>query len=243
MQNVSRKMAQSVQQKLDLATSAFQALISKRQFQFPKHPFRLLIACLSVITFGRGPEFAIQIRRVLLSNRALITPHISGQQSMNARLTIVVFATLWCAPAFSQRVELYGGAQYEHLENSYNAVGWNAAVTGNFKHVLGITADFSGVYNSRGVNSSAYTYTIGPVLTARLPVVQPFVHVLFGGATVFFPHMNTNAFAILAGGGLDIGLRKGIGLRLVQADWLRTQYTDQTFGKQLRVSAGLVIKF
>lgn len=162
---------------------------------------------------------------------------------MNTRLTVLLLATLCCTPAFSQRVELYGGAQYEHLENSYNAVGWNVAVTGNFTHVLGITADFSGVYNSRRTNSSAYTYTIGPVLTARLPVVQPFVHVLFGGATLFVPHLNTNAFAILAGGGLDIGLRKGIGLRLVQADWLRTQYTDQTFGKQVRVSAGLVIKF
>jgi len=211
------------------ATSAFQKRTCKAWSRFPKHLFRLLISCLSVITFGGGPEFAIQIRRALLS--------------MNALLTVLVLAILCCTPAFSQRVELYGGAQYEHLESSYNAVGWNASVTGNFKHVLGITADFSGVYNSRGANSSVYTYTIGPVLTARLPVVQPFVHVLFGGATIFYPHVNTNAFAILAGGGLDIGLRKGIGLRLVQADWLRTQYTDQTFGKQLRVSAGLVIKF
>jgi hypothetical protein len=216
---------------MDDATNAFHTPICKTWFRFPKHPFRLLISCLSVITFGGGREFAIQIRRALLSD------------SMNARLIVLVSAILWYTPAFSQRVELYGGAQYEHLESSYNALGWNAAVTGNFKHVLGITADFSGVYNSRGTNSSAYTYTIGPVLTARLPVVQPFVHVLFGGATLFFPHVNTNAFAILAGGGLDIGLRKGIGLRLVQADWLRTQYTDQTFGKQLRVSAGLVIKF
>jgi len=162
---------------------------------------------------------------------------------MKARFIVILLGLLCCAPAFAQRVEIYGGAQYEHLETSYNAVGWNAAVTGNFKHVLGITADFSGVYNSRGINSSAYTYTAGPVLTARLPVVQPFVHVLFGGATVFLPHLNTNAFAILAGGGLDIGLRKGIGLRLVQADWLRTQFTDRTLDKQLRVSAGLVIKF
>ena len=28
-----------------------------------------------------------------------------------------------------------------------------------------------------------YTYTVGPVLAARLPVVQPFVHALFGGIT------------------------------------------------------------
>src|SRR5262249_50612730 len=213
-------MDQSELQEADPATSTFPAQIYKSWFLLPKCFFRLLIACLSVITFGSGPSFAIEIRQVLLSN------------STNARFIVFLLSILCCTPAFSQRVELYGGAQYEHLETSYNAVGWNAAVTGNFKHALGITADFSGVYNARGISSSAYTYTFGPVLTARLPVVQPFVHVLFGGATVFRPHLNTNAFAILAGGGLDIGLRKGIGLRLVQADWLRTQYTDRTFHKQ-----------
>src|SRR6516225_11964546 len=102
--------------------------------------------------------------------------------------------------------------------------GWNASLTGNFKHVLGITGDFSGVYNSHRTNSSVYTYTVGPVLTARLPVVQPFVHALFGGATLSIGGARSTAFAILAGAGLDIGLRKGIGIRLVQADWLMTQF-------------------
>ena len=81
-----------------------------------------------------------------------------------------------CASAFGQRVEIFGGAQFGHLQPSYNAVGWNGSVTGNFRHVLGITADFSGVYKSHAASSSVYTYTVGPVFTARLPVVQPFVH-------------------------------------------------------------------
>lgn len=94
--------------------------------------------------------------------------------------TMLLFGLL-SACGFGQRVEIFGGAQFEHLESSFNAVGWNASLTGNFKHVLGITADFSGVYKSHRVGSSVYTYTMGPVLTARLPVVQPFVHALFGG--------------------------------------------------------------
>jgi hypothetical protein len=155
---------------------------------------------------------------------------------------ILLFGVL-CAPAFAQRVEIFGGAQYEHLQSNYNAVGWNASLTGNFKHVLGITGDFSGVYNSRRANSSVYTYTVGPVLTARLPVVQPFVHALFGGATISNGAASDNAFAIFLGGGLDIGLRKGIGLRLVQADWLMTKFGDQTQDRQGRISAGIVIKF
>ncbi len=162
---------------------------------------------------------------------------------MRKLILIALFAGLLSAPAFAQRVEIFGGAQFEHLQSSYNAVGWNASVTGNFKHVLGITGDFSGVYNSRRGNSSVYTYTVGPVLTARLPIVQPFVHALFGGATATGSGANSNAFAMLVGGGLDIGFRKGIGFRLVQADWLMTKFGDQTQDKQGRVSAGIVIKF
>jgi hypothetical protein len=74
-------------------------------------------------------------------------------------------------------------------------------------------------------------------------VVQPFVHALFGGATLSSGAGTDNTFAMFLGGGLDIGLRKGIGLRLVQADWLMTQFRQQTQNRQGRVSAGLVIKF
>ncbi len=162
---------------------------------------------------------------------------------MRKLIITMLGAGLLCTPAFAQSVEIFGGAQYEHLQSSYNAVGWNASLTGNFRHVLGITGDFSGVYNSRRVNSSAYTYTIGPVLTARLPIVQPFVHALFGGITTKAEGVSDNAFAMFVGGGLDIGLRKGIGLRLIQADWLMTKFRDQTQERQGRVSAGIVIKF
>ncbi len=155
----------------------------------------------------------------------------------------MLLAGILCAPAWAQRVEIFGGAQFEHLESSYNAVGWNASVTGNFKHVLGITGDFSGVYNSHRTNSSVYTYTVGPVLTARLPVIQPFVHALFGGATASTSGASSSAFAMFVGGGLDLGLRKGIGFRLVQADWLMTKFADQTQDRQGRVSAGIVLKF
>jgi hypothetical protein len=74
-------------------------------------------------------------------------------------------------------------------------------------------------------------------------VVQPFVHALFGGATAKFAEVSESSFAMLLGGGLDVGLRKGIGIRLVQADWLMTQFGDQTQKNQGRVSAGIVIKF
>jgi len=162
---------------------------------------------------------------------------------MKKQIVLTILLCALCASAFGQRVEIFGGAQFEHLQSSYNAVGWNAALTGNFKHVLGITGDFSGVYKSHRTNSSVYTYTFGPVLTARLPVVQPFVHALFGGATASASGGSDNAFAMFLGGGLDLGFRKGIGFRLVQADWLMTKFGGQTQNSQGRVSAGIVLKF
>jgi len=145
-----------------------------------------------------------------------------------------------CGSAAAQRVEIFGGYQFTHLQPSYNANGWNASLTGNFKHVLGITGDFSGAYNN-GVN--VHTYSVGPALQARLPVVQPFVHALFGGATLSAPGVSTTGFAMLVGGGIDIGRRQGFGIRIVQADWISTRFSGETRNRNVRGSAGIVIKF
>jgi len=150
----------------------------------------------------------------------------------------VLFGLL-CLSASAQRVEIFGGYQFTHLSPRFNGNGWNAAVTGNFKHILGITGDFSGAYKD---NLHIYTYTVGPVLTARLPVVQPFVHALFGGVTAS-DRESTNGFAMLIGGGLDVGMRKGIGFRLVQADWISTRFSGVTNNRNMRASTGIVIKF
>jgi hypothetical protein len=141
--------------------------------------------------------------------------------------------------AKAQKVEIFGGYQFTHLQPAFNANGWNASVTGNFKHILGITGDFSGAYEK---NVNIYTYTVGPVLSARLPVVQPFVHALFGGITASNGG-SRSGFAMLVGGGIDLGLRKGIGFRIVQADWLSTRFSGDTRNRNARVSTGIVIKF
>ena len=152
---------------------------------------------------------------------------------------VALLVSLLSSSAAAQKVELFGGYQFTHLQPAFNANGWNGSVTGNFKHVLGITADFSGAYKS---HTNVYTYTVGPVLTARLPVVQPFVHALFGGITAS-NSLSHSGFAMFVGGGLDLGLRKGFGFRIVQADWLSTRFAGDTRNRNTRVSTGLVIKF
>jgi hypothetical protein len=159
-------------------------------------------------------------------------------RSMWKSLLPVVFGLLPLTAA-AQKAEIFGGYQFTHLQPAFNANGWNASVTGNFKHVLGITADFSGAYKP---NLHVHTYTFGPVLAARLPVVQPFIHALFGGITASDGSSNTG-FAMLVGGGIDLGMRKGIGFRIVQADWLSTRFSGNTNNRNLRASTGIVIKF
>jgi hypothetical protein len=44
----------------------------------------------------------------------------------------------------AQKVEILGRYQFTHLDPAYNAGGWNLAVQGNFKHVLGIAAGTQG---------------------------------------------------------------------------------------------------
>lgn len=159
---------------------------------------------------------------------------------MRNLLFCLILVVLTAGPVVGQRVEAFGGYQFTHLEHSYNASGWNASLSGNLKHVLGITADFSAAYKN---NVDFYSYTVGPTLTARLPVVQPFVHALFGAGTLKSGGLSTTDFAMYLGGGLDIGLRKGIGIRLFQADWLRTSFGGNTRNTNGRVSAGIVLKF
>ena len=113
-----------------------------------------------------------------------------------------VFGFLSCS-AVAQRVELFGGYQFTHLQPSFNAHGWNASLTGNFKHILGITGDFSGAYEN---SVTAYTFTGGPALQARLPVVQPFVHALFGG-------MRLSGFGVSTCSMAQLGTSPAIGIR------------------------------
>jgi hypothetical protein len=161
-------------------------------------------------------------------------------QKLALLVVLLLVLALVSLPAVAQKAELYGGYQFTHLRPAYNASGWNASLTGNFPHVLGITADFSGAYKE---SVDFHTFTVGPVLTARLPVVQPFVHALFGGATLSgFGESNTG-FAMILGGGMDIGFRKGIGIRHFQVDWISTRFNGNTSNSNGRGSAGIVLKF
>jgi hypothetical protein len=134
---------------------------------------------------------------------------------------------------------IFGGYQYTHLDGGPNTNGWNGALTGNFNHYLGITADLSGTYGS-GLNF--YTYTFGPQLSVDLPMIRPFAHALFGGAKASSGGISNSGFDAMVGGGVDVG-HGLIGFRVAQFDWMLTHFNGYTDKKNVRISTGLVLNF
>ena len=121
---------------------------------------------------------------------------------------------------------------------------------------FGIAAGFSGGHASNirpGVNLGKVTYLVGPRYTFALARVQIFGESLFGGVHGFdgsFPAgggstPSANSYAIQLGGGLDIPLRKGFGIRAPEIDYVRTGLPNNGTNSQndLRLAFGLSYHF
>jgi len=171
--------------------------------------------------------------------------------------------------AQDSKVDIFGGYQYLHSGNitvdgtsqagsSQNFNGWDIAPAYKFNHFVGVQADIAGGYGSvSGLSNHIYTYTGGPVVTLGLPFLQPFAHVLFGGA-----HLNsgasgvsvsTNGYTVMAGGGVDAKLNRLLAIRVAQVDWVYYHFsgynaasvTTPSFSasNNVRISAGIVLRF
>jgi outer membrane immunogenic protein len=155
------------------------------------------------------------------------------------------------------RVEVFGGYSYVHVDQSgtgatANLNGGSASVSYNPSNWLGIVADLGGYHGgTSGINGDVYTYLFGPKVTYRTGKFTPFVQALFGGAHITAGNKlgsslgSEDAFATALGGGLDWNATRHIGIRLVQAEYLLTEFPDGVNGKQnnARISAGVVLRF
>jgi hypothetical protein len=174
---------------------------------------------------------------------------------MKKLLGIVVVLVVVSVPVFCQdypKAEVFGGYQYTRINpgsgiSGENFNGWNAAVTGNINHWLGVTGDVSGAYKSiSGVSLKQYTFMGGPTISSHSSEkFTPFVHALFGGAhfsgSGFGGSGSDNAFAMALGGGLDLGV-KNFAVRVGQFDYLMTRFGG-TSQNDFRYSAGIVFRF
>lgn len=155
------------------------------------------------------------------------------------------------------QIELYGGYSYVHFNVKANVVGFPSSVTANANggggeleynanRWLGIVGDLSGYYVANP-QAGVFTYMGGPRLNLRRAKVTPFAHVLFGGI-VATEGIGTagpdNAFAMAAGGGLDINVSRSLAIRPVQAEYYMTKFKDGLNNRQnnFRFGAGIVLR-
>jgi len=180
-----------------------------------------------------------------------------GTARSNAILA-VAFSLMLLLPSLSRaqeaaRLDVFGGFSYMRFDspsigyaNYSNLYGWNAGATANIKLWLEVAVDLSGHYGS---HLDVYNYTFGPQYTWRRENYRFFVHGLFGKDQTRAnitqptrPYFESVGRAYGGGGGFDWDCSPRITIRVVQADYLRTDTFGATQG-DIRVSTGLVFHF
>ena len=121
---------------------------------------------------------------------------------------------------------------------------------------IGLVSEIAGHHahdiNSAGEDLSLVSYLFGPRLSWRVRRFTPFVQTLIGGVHGFdaiFPSTNNStvvpdAFAIAAGGGMNIALSRHLALRPFQLDYFLTDLPNNSANRQnsFRLGSGIVFK-
>ncbi len=139
------------------------------------------------------------------------------------------------------KVQVYGGYSYFHLDNApgtSNLNGWILSGQYKFNSWLGAAGEFAGDY---GGSQSVHTFLFGPQVSfpAR---ISPFAHVLIGGAHFNAPGYGDTSFAAELGGGFDAKIAPALSWRIFEGDYLLTRFGGTT-ENNAKFSTGIVIRF
>jgi outer membrane protein OmpA-like peptidoglycan-associated protein len=124
----------------------------------------------------------------------------------------------------------------------WNTRGAGATITYDFNRWFGLTADASGHWESsdgtaaqRIDQASFYNVTLGPKLTLRSHYFSPFVEALVGWHRLS-PDLfgSDDSFGFMAGGGLDLNLKRYLAWRLFRADYV---FSNHQYGPSSIVPA------
>jgi len=165
------------------------------------------------------------------------------------------------------RYEITGMYDYVNFSpgdpfNNFNSQGGSGAFTYNASKWLGLTGEF-GAYDFKRslfpvtgsnseVNGSFLTYLFGPRLNLRkFDHFVPFGEFLVGGTRGGIELVGVNsqsAFALAAGGGVDMVIHKNFAWRVAELDYLMTTYTGTGVGasgrqNNFRAATGVVFRF
>ena len=158
------------------------------------------------------------------------------------------FPKVETSPAFMYiRTPISGEVKGQSFNQSFNCAGGGGTIAYNVTSLIGLAADLGGCKifgNTLGpvvgntISGSQFTFLFGPRITFRSSSrFQPFFEVNFGGDHLSLSCNNAaacgnqslgfTAFAMTAGGGLDLKLNKKFALRLVQAEYMYTRFGNE----------------
>ncbi len=169
-------------------------------------------------------------------------------------LALCMTAPLAKAQDETPKAELYGGYDYVRLNtggSSFNFNGGGGQFAYNANHWLGLVGDLDGYYTSSAFGAGLFSYMFGPRINVRgHGRVTPFAQVLLGGARSI-DTSPLNAFAMTAGGGIDVKISRHFAIRPVQAEYFLTKFTvaatssiaANNLQNNFRYSAGVIFRF
>lgn len=164
---------------------------------------------------------------------------------------------LLALPAAAQETpefEIFGGYSYIHVNEGAGGTsfdlqrGWAASLQPNLNHWFGLTADFSGHYETvGGAATNFHFFTFGPRFTVRRTErFTSYFHLLAGGTRLRtrFGTMEASdiGFAGIGGGGLDVSISERVAVRVAQLDYVVTRFSGR-YQHNFRYSAGVVFRF
>jgi len=181
---------------------------------------------------------------------------------------VLLFAGIASAQDNS-RAEIFGGYSYVRADasvfgttNGYGFNGGSGSFAYNVLPWVGIVGDVGGYRWSGGTGvpgeqGTVITYLFGPKVSYHAGRFTPFVQSLFGGARLTGDVLclgegncpgSQTSFAMALGGGLDWNLTPHVGLRVIQAEYLLTQFSipgvsTSTQQNNVRISAGVTVRF
>ena len=159
------------------------------------------------------------------------------------------------------KFELSAGYSYVSFNpgdpfGSFGNHGASGSFAYNASRYLGLVAELNGYNFSREINGNTVkagwsTWLFGPRLNMRrFDYFVPFAEFLIGGAhggAQMTGDNNQSAFALAAGGGVDVVLSKHIAWRFVQMDYLMTNFSGSALGgnarqDNFRIGTGVVLR-
>jgi opacity protein-like surface antigen len=187
---------------------------------------------------------------------------------------ILALATPALAQDETPKVEASAGYSYVRVNvdttaaggtgtQGFNGNGGSGSIAFNMNRWFGVVADFGGYTHSETITvggttvtgtATAYSYLFGPKIASRgHEKWTPFAQALFGGVHgnasgstggVSLGSTSENVFGMAIGGGLDYNVSKHVGIRVIQAEYLLTKFTDGVNNRQnnVRLTFGIVFR-